>query len=454
MSLDAPVRSVPYGGYFLNRPVVEDAELTHVGPGMPGGNYLRRFWHPVALSSELTDLPLPVRILGEDLVLFRDLSGRVGLLHRHCSHRGTSLEFGIVATRGIRCCYHGWLFDIDGTVLETPGEPPQSRVKDRLFHGAYPAREYKGLVFAYLGPPEDKPEFPVYDITETQGDELLPYSVAIPCNWLQVHENSMDPIHTVFLHTRVTGTQLSDAWGALPVIDWQERPGGMIYITTRRWGDFIWVRSTDVFMPNMAQAAALWEDGSTVQYFNRVSITRWMTPIDDIHSMTIGWRHFNDRVDPKGLGKRSEVGKERVDFIGQTAERTFEERQRVPGDYDAEVGQGPIAIHAREHMGSTDRGVAMLRQLLRRAIRATAKGDKPSLALCGPRGIIPTYAHDTVLKIPARPGADEQAQLRELGLRVTEIVRAVGFDAGPARQGMVEAAVKDLERQYQAGETS
>ena len=130
-----PIAS-PYSGYFLRDVPAEDAELTHVGPGTPCGELMRRYWHPVALSSDVTDLPLAARILGEDLVVFRDGSNRVGVLHRHCSHRGTSLEYGIPSEKGIRCCYHGWLFDVDGRILETPGEPPDSKLKDSFVHGA------------------------------------------------------------------------------------------------------------------------------------------------------------------------------------------------------------------------------------------------------------------------------------------------------------------------------
>src|SRR5581483_1058955 len=136
---------------------------THVGPGTPCGEYFRRFWLPVGLSSALDDLPRAVRILGEDLVLFRDGRGRIGLIAAHCSHRGTSLEFGTVERDGLRCCYHGWLYGHDGCVLETPGEPPESTIRGRLYHGAYPTREFRGLVFAYMGPPEKLPEFPIYD---------------------------------------------------------------------------------------------------------------------------------------------------------------------------------------------------------------------------------------------------------------------------------------------------
>ena len=122
----------------------EDEELTHVGSGTPGGEYLRRFWHPVIRSDSLKDLPVRLRILGEDLVVFRDKRDRVGLLDLHCPHRGTSLEFGLICETGIRCCYHFWRFDVDGRILETPGEPADSTLKDRLYHGAYPIRESNG----------------------------------------------------------------------------------------------------------------------------------------------------------------------------------------------------------------------------------------------------------------------------------------------------------------------
>jgi nitrite reductase/ring-hydroxylating ferredoxin subunit len=131
----APFLKTRYGGYYHREVPQEDAELTHVGPGTPCGEYMRRFWQPVCFSDELRDLPLRVKILGEELVVFRDQSGAVGLLELHCPHRGTSLEFGLIEAKGIRCCYHGWLFAGDGTILETPGEPMNSTLKDRLYHG-------------------------------------------------------------------------------------------------------------------------------------------------------------------------------------------------------------------------------------------------------------------------------------------------------------------------------
>ena len=160
--------SDPYSGYYNRAQHDTDTFLTDVNPGSPCGEYMRRYWQPFMLASELHDLPVPVRLLGEDLVVFRDGSDRLGLLHRHCLHRGTSLEFGIIAERGIRCCYHGWHFDVDGTILETPGEPPNVRIRDRHCQGAYRVQEAYGLLFAYMGPPEETPEFPPYKKRKTQ----------------------------------------------------------------------------------------------------------------------------------------------------------------------------------------------------------------------------------------------------------------------------------------------
>ena len=125
----------------------------------PCGEYLRPFWQPIGFSDDLRDMPLRVTVLGAELVAFRDPWGNVGLLEPHCAHCGTSLEFGLLFERGIRCCYHGWLFGVDGPVLKTPGEPAHSTRKDRLCEGAYPAHEYNGILFACMGPPDTRPRF-------------------------------------------------------------------------------------------------------------------------------------------------------------------------------------------------------------------------------------------------------------------------------------------------------
>ena len=254
MARKADFLRTPYSAYSYREVPEEDTELTHVGPGTPCGEYFRRYWLPVGRSEDLEDLPLRIRILGEDLVLFRDRGGRVGLLQLHCSHRGTSLEFGRISERGITCCYHGWVYDVDGTILDMPGEPADSTLKDRLFHGAYPVHEYKGLVFAYMGSPDDRPPFPLLDTFDLPGYRLVPGPINhLPRNWLQVKDNSMDPVHTVYLHTVVTGTQFTDSYSEVGTLDWMETPIGMVYIHTRRIGDKVWVHMADFIPPSIHQ---------------------------------------------------------------------------------------------------------------------------------------------------------------------------------------------------------
>ena len=153
-----------YKGYHQVHTAKIDEEISLIEPKTPCGEFFRRYWHPVSLTSDIGQQPLPVKILGEDLVLFRTKNGKIGLVHRQCPHRNASLVFGKCEKRGIRCCYHGWLFAPDGQIIETPGEAGDStaakNIRERLRLGAYPVIEYNGLVFAYMGPPEEIPDFP------------------------------------------------------------------------------------------------------------------------------------------------------------------------------------------------------------------------------------------------------------------------------------------------------
>ena len=409
----------PYGGYYKPRERSIDEELSRVGPGTPCGEYLRRFWHPIVMSNRLAARPLPLRILGEDLVLFRDLSGDIGLVHKHCSHRGMSLEFGIVANHGIRCAYHGWCYGIDGRILETPGESPQSKLRERICHGAYPVVEYKGLIFAYFGPPERKPAFPRLDMMELPGNEMVPWQIHSPCNWLQVSENSMDPFHTPFLHTRMSGVQFEEIWGELPVVDFHERDLGFFYTNARRSGDNIWVRVHDHLLPNFSQNGALFERGEAVRYFGRASLTRWVVPIDDANTQVIAWRNLNQLDDPEQRSKRDEIGWESVDFYGQSAHRPYDQRQANPGDWDAWVSQGPINSHASEHLGQTDHGVRLLRNALRKGIRNLQQGIEPLRPEASAGGFIPTFAGDTIVRVP-KAADDDRALILETSRKIAE----------------------------------
>jgi phenylpropionate dioxygenase-like ring-hydroxylating dioxygenase large terminal subunit len=403
----------PYSAYYYRDVPAPDPVLTQVGPGTPCGEYFRRFWQPVGKSSDLGDLPRRVRVLGEDLVLFRDGSGRAGLLQLHCSHRGASLEFGIVSQRGIRCCYHGWLYDVDGRILETPGEPPESTFKDRLYHGAYPARECHGLAFAYLGPPDRQPEFPLYDTFEMPGYEVeLGPSYLLPCNWLQVKENSMDPAHTVFLHSTVSGTQFADAYAELGVLDWQDTPMGMLGIHTRRVGDLVWMHLTDFLAPNIHQfpRAAEIDDEKP---FIPPQATVWAVPVDDTATRSFRLQYMRPGAPQARLGAN----------FGQDGDRPYEERQRKPGDYDAQTAQRPIAVHALEHLGSTDRGVTMFRKAIREGIEAVERGEDPRGVVRIPGAKVRTSARSTVLRRPPAPTPEADRELLRRTAR--EIIAAI-----------------------------
>ncbi len=401
-----------YQGYHATTHGDEDPELTHVGKGTACGEYLRRYWQPVAMADEVTDLPKLVRILGEDLVLFKDKSGRYGLLHKHCAHRGASLEYGIVAERGLICCYHGWHYDVDGRLLKAGSEPAASPVCQNVVQGAYPVVEQAGIVFGYLGPPQEMPELPLYDTQVGEGVDAVPFSITTPCNWLQIYENTQDPIHVLHLHARSSGVQFGVASGVDQAIEYQDTPLGMMNIQTRHVGDHAWTRTTDSILPNANQTGAIFEEAEQSKFFQRVSMLRWMVPIDNTHTCTIGWRFFDPKLDPRGQENRNLVGKESIDFIGQTEdERSYEDRQRQPGDYEAQVSQRPIAIHALEHLASSDTGVARLRRLLRQRIRALAAGEGVQHPTLTEGGTVSTYCQDTVWPWPSSIKTDEEKRV-------------------------------------------
>jgi phenylpropionate dioxygenase-like ring-hydroxylating dioxygenase large terminal subunit len=409
----APFLAHAFSAYHhRGRPPADD-ELTRIGPGTPGGEYLRRFWQPVVLSEELREVPRRLRILGEDLVAYRDKGGTVGLLELHCPHRGTSLEFGLVGDRGIRCCYHGWLFDADGTILETPGEPAESTLKDRLFHGAYPVREHGGLVFAYMGPPDKRPDFPILDTYDLPGYRQVARAPTLwECNWLQVKENSMDPAHLAFLHTLPGSDGFTDDFKELAEWDWMETPIGMVYIDTRRQGDRVWVRVADFILPNIHQFPPNADPMAQRNSLNRPMATTWAVPLDDTHTMQIGYYRA-----PEGREFRRGAG------FGQDASRPYEERQRVPGDYDAQVSiHGGVSRHGLEHLAATDRGVIMMRNMIRRGIRAVRRGKELDCRILRNGGAIATYGHDQV--VPGIAPAETPEKDRELLRRVArDVVR-------------------------------
>ncbi len=413
----------PYAGYH-NRPAAFAATpLAEVGPGTAGGEYLRRYWHPIMVASELQDLPIALRILGEDLVIFRDGSGDIGLLHRACIHRGASLEYGIVQQHGIMCCYHGWHFAADGTLIAAGAEPSANLGRYSFCQGAYPTLVRHGLIFAYMGPPEAMPVFPELDtFSHPVGNELIPIKMTLPCNWLQIVENACDPIHNAYLHAISSGAQFSPAFAVLPALDFVETPLGFLSMATRRINDNVFIRASDIILPNIGQFASGQNMGEEECFNIACSFTRWVVPIDDHHSYYTGLVHKNPRTEKFVALDPSAYGVDRMNFIGQTADRPYPERQRQPGDYDALVSQGAMANHKNEHLGTTDRGIVMFRRMLGRAIEAVRIGETPALPRLYPDGYVRTYNHDLVFRLPSQSNISDLASLELFGRRAAQIV--------------------------------
>jgi phenylpropionate dioxygenase-like ring-hydroxylating dioxygenase large terminal subunit len=357
-----------------------DPVLTRVGPGTPCGELMRRYWQPVCLSTDLKDLSKPVRILGEDLIAFRDGQGKAGLLFFRCSHRGTSLEYGRVEARGLRCCYHGWLYDVEGNVLEMPLEPAVNPFLEQIRHPCYPVREFGGLVFAYMGPLEKMPEFPVYDVWQKAGGQLKArmgprVGGPVNCNWLQAEENLMDALHTFWLHTLHSGPQFpSQIYGVDPdALQYEETGMGMRFVLTRKledgkWWELIW----EMIMP--LNVHLVYTDEPKTE---RVRAVTYCVPIDDTHQLgaSIRWIPEGESEIPSGREQLAPGGRKNT---------SYEYAQRHPDDKEAVEGQGPIALHRLEHLVSSDKGVMMYRSILRKAIETALRGEDPKGILRDP----------------------------------------------------------------------
>jgi nitrite reductase/ring-hydroxylating ferredoxin subunit len=366
-----------YRGYGVAQRGESDELLVRTSAGSDCGEYLRRYWQPVALTRELGDVPRLIRVLGEELVLFRDKSGRYGLVHKQCPHRRASMEFGVCEQNGIRCCYHGWLFDVDGSIVEIPGQPQnvQELVKGKASLGAYPVKEFRGLIFAYLGPIGQMPEFPVYDTLEIEGQILEPYRADYSCNWLQVLDAILDPIHTSFLHSRMSRAQFSEGMSELGELLFYQREMSFLGANVRRVDDNVWVRVNELVLPNYTQAGAAFSaDGTRPIYYGRTAFSRWVVPIDDENTTAFAWAVFGERADPEEYN--TPEGHEKIEQ-GERLDRSYEERQRFPGDAEAVEGMGRIADQKLEHLVPSDKGIIQYRKKLRKLCRDLAAGKEP-----------------------------------------------------------------------------
>ena len=351
-----------------------DPELVEVGAGTPAGELLRRYWHPVAQATEATATPRVIRVLGEDLILFRTASGEPGLVTPRCCHRGTTLFYGRVEDDGIRCPYHGWLFATDGRCLDQPCEPDRGRNLDRYRQPWYPVVEYHGLVFAYLGPADRQPAFPRYDIFEDLADDeevvIIDHFAfggpsEAPCNWFQTHENSMDAYHVFILHNAISGPQFDPRLEIWPDVSWQRHDWGVSCSQDRRLPDGTTLhRVTETRMPTIRVIPT-----PTLSVLGKTNNMSWALPIDDTTTRVYALVRKPRSDAPQGLPVYGE-GKSWFDL-------SPEEHQHYPGDYETQVGQGPMTLHSEERLATSDRGVSLVRLQFKDQVRVVAAGGDP-----------------------------------------------------------------------------
>jgi 5,5'-dehydrodivanillate O-demethylase oxygenase subunit len=349
----------------------ENELLTRVGPGTPAGELLRRYWLPVCVAREITEQNSSsfVRMLGEDLVLFRDKSGRVGLLADRCSHRGASLCYGRVEERGIACPYHGWLYDVHGNCLETPAEPAGSKFHLTVKQTAYPVQKFIGLYWTYMGP-QPAPLIPRYDLwVRKDGRRRIVVQPQLDCNWFQAMENSVDPAHLQILHqnTAMKGrTPPNTTRGFTDDVEkfeFYEVPYGIMKRRSYKSGS---ADEHPLIFPNILRQA---------------NATQIRIPIDDTHT-----RVFFVRFDPTPDGAMvEEEGDPAVEYAKPfknppDALHPFT-RFRMDivqaQDHMSWETQGPVADRTKERLATSDRGIVMLREMVKREIEKIRSGLDP-----------------------------------------------------------------------------
>jgi phthalate 4,5-dioxygenase len=407
----------------------ENELLTRVGPGTPMGDTMRRYWVPACLASEIPDpdcSPVRVKLMGEDLVAFRDTDGRIGLVDEFCPHRRVSLYFGRNEECGLRCVYHGWKFDVEGNCLDQLNEPPEHQFKQHIHLTAYPTVELGGIVWAYLGPAEKIPAPPKFAWTQVPETHRHVTKVIQECNWLQALEGGLDTSHAPIMHRLLTdnagrgGIKPSNpyvrAGAPTLVVDYTDY--GYQYAGIRRLGESeIHARTYHFILPFHQIRNSSSERGSP-QDAGHI----WV-PIDDETCMVYNWcmnktepLDATDRLE-KGLGNgpihvdqqnfRSKARRENDYLIDRAMQKT-ENFTGIDGinvqDRAIQESMGRIVNRLGEHLGPADKAIAHLRRLLIRAVKTVADGGTPP-------GVAPTYYDLTTnMKVLAK-GADWRAEI-------------------------------------------
>jgi 5,5'-dehydrodivanillate O-demethylase oxygenase subunit len=367
----------------------ENERLTRVGPGTPMGDLLRRYWFPVGTVSEMrTRWTKRIRILSEDLVLYRNRVGKYGLIAEKCPHRNASLAYGIPTAEGIRCPYHGWEFNEDGRCVDQPNEPEGSSFKDKVWTAGYPVEEVSGLLFAYLGP-QPAPLIPRYDGLVAEGAIRMVGTATIACNWLQIMENSADPVHTEWLHGKLYEFTRENDCVSIPMahhhskIGFDEFEHGLIKRRTMVGQDESvpdWSIGHPLIFPNILGVSVGYSvPGGTWTCYE----LQFRVPIDDTttqhywlnaYTAPPHWRIPRELIDDVPLYDvrlRDDHGNYLLTYIhGQ--------------DVLAWETQGRIADRRLEHLGTTDRGVTIYRRMLFREMARLQQSEDPMCVIRDP----------------------------------------------------------------------
>jgi phthalate 4,5-dioxygenase oxygenase subunit len=363
--------------------------LTRVGPGTPMGNYFRRYWIPILLAEELAKpdgSQVPVTILGEDLIAFRDSNGDLGLLERYCAHRRASLFFARNEEGGLRCAYHGWKFDKSGSCVDMPSEPEDSRFASKVRIQSYPCVEHGGLIMAYMGPPELKPPLPAYEWLTVPETHRYADKRIQQCNYLQVLEGALDSSHVTFLHRYeldhdetskgTVGTRMLRDYSH-PRFDVRPAPWGLAYAAIRDV-------APDTEYWRMTPYIAPWYT-IVPPFDDRPQAVHSFVPIDDEHTWCISWyycpsRPINEQeqafykggggIHSKNIpGSYNPVANESNNYlIDRQAQKERRSFSGVPGIVEADMAlqesMGRVTDRTRERLGKSDTAIIQARQLL------------------------------------------------------------------------------------------
>jgi len=423
----------------------ENERLTRVGAGTPMGELFRRYWLPALLSHELPAPdcpPMRVRLLGEDLVAFRDTNGRIGLLAEHCSHRRASLFYGRSEESGLRCIYHGWKYDVEGRILDTPAEPAASMLKHHIRQPAYPCQEVNGLVLTYMGPPDKMPLLPNYEWLTLPGEHVIVDSKFYnECNWLQALEGDLDSSHLPILHRR--GEGLAPPMPLSVTFETQITRWGVKAACVRPASEGCRYIRTNVFvmpcigLPPIVPSVQGVNDGAHAIYqvpaddynvWRYDIVARRSVRIADVEAHYAGpaavredpGRRRYNYMDEVGPGSRKIANRANDYLIDRDKQRTsiYSGINFSNHTQDACVTEsmGPITDRTEEHLGVGDTQLVEIRRFLLDALRDIDEGRDPPGTVIDPEdNVYPDlFMVDATLPLSA-PWTDRESVMAHAG---------------------------------------